>query len=608
MTHKQILGLGFISGLLTLALAIRAGIDLPRWIIGIPFVYFFSGYPLSLLLVPTADSLLTRLLVSSGLSLFLTYPAGFINVLREGQTGQAIFGYHLSGDIVSLLVVYLFFVLLLKIRRFDLRVKAEYQLYPYWLLFISVVVSVFMNFYQLGYPDLNGDEYDMGYQAYNLADGIFAGRKAYALSFSAHPPLPMYIQHYTMNILSPHGLDSLSDGMYRVGPAIVGVLVVVLVYLLALETTRQKSVAFLSAIMLSVNNYHVFLSRIFHREMFLTFFMFLSLYMLLKYLHHQKGSYLFVAGIFTGGVLLIKAAGLVLIPVMVLMLLVCFRRNWLRRLSIFLGVTVLIFLPVILYNIGAFIMTGHTDILFSKIFHTPTHPSARVVNPSVVANLKDMFSVLLDQYGLLLSIAFLGGLIFSFKNHKQSFNWLWLSLVAVTGLFFTVTVVRPYYFPFLTVPLVIMMGTLLTVVTRKSDLLGKGVIIALFVYSLVYTTKTEFDRAFVVSEKYTENYPTMADLLTSDYSKTTRGWLESRGWKMLSVNVAQNYRDGTCLMINIDDHPMQLRRYLGIADEVKGFYLGSDKKDRYKVCDSASYLHQWELIYSDNRVFLSKSY
>lgn len=117
MTHQKILILGLILGLLTLALSVRSGLEWPRWVIGISFVYFFSGYPLSLILLSNTKSVLERFVVSCGLSLFLTYPAGFLNVLREGQSSQVIFGYHLTGDIFFLLLIYIITYAFYKIKN-----------------------------------------------------------------------------------------------------------------------------------------------------------------------------------------------------------------------------------------------------------------------------------------------------------------------------------------------------------------------------------------------------------------------------------------------------------------------------------------------------------
>lgn len=606
MTHKNILFLGFIVGFLTLIMSFYANLDLIRWILGIAFVYFFSGYPFSLLILPIADSFLERFLVSSGLSLLLTYPAGFLNVLHEGQNGQAIFGYHLAGDIFFLLIFYFMFILILKLYQFNFRSRIEFLQRTSLLLIVPLLFAVFLNFYQLGKPDLNGDEYDLGYQSYNLVDGIFAGRKAYTLSFSAHPPLSMYIQHYTMNILSPYGLETLSDTMFRVGPAIVGVLMIVLIYLLALKSTGNVGIAFLSAVFLSVNNYHVFLSRIFHREMFLTFYMFLAIYTLLKYLLERKQSQLILMAIFTGATLLVKATGLIIIPIIVLALLWKNKRGLGHSMSWFLGVAVLVFFPVILFNIGAFITTGYTDILFSKIFNTPTHPYARMVNPSVLFNLKDLLFVLLDQYGIFLFSAFLFGLFAALRKIQLSFKWLWMSLVIIICAFFSITVIRPYYLSFVTIPLIMTLSLFLWELMGKSKLIGLGMTLILIFYSLTYTIKTEFDHSFVVEEKYTENYPIMANLLISDYSKTTRGWLEDRGWKNLRESVNQKYALNSCLAIASKISDLPLRRYLGVEDKVKKFYLKEKYLEPYRVCDDTSSGPTMSIYFDEKGVIRAK--
>ncbi|MCL4397643.1 glycosyltransferase family 39 protein [Patescibacteria group bacterium] len=546
------------------------------------FVYLFSGYPLSLLLLDNPKSWAERIFSSIGLSLLLTYPAGFLNVLREGQSAAAIFGPHLSGDLMMLVGLHLlawllvFFVKKKETLKLNLKIN--------WLVVIPILVSVFFSFYQLNRADLNSDEYDLGYQAYNLVDGIFAGRKAYVLSFSAHPPLTMYIQHFTMQILEPHGLDLLSDWMYRAAPAMLGVITVGVTYYLILEIAEDQKLAFLGALLLAVNNYHVFLSRIFQREMFLGFYLVLFLYFYTRHLKTKKNEYLILSSIFLGGAMLVKAVAVIFVPVALL-----FTKFRARFLTIFL----LMFLPVIVYNLGAYLSTGYMDIFFSRIFHTPTNPGASMVQFSPLQNVYNFLSILTDQYGLILFLAFAVSLVL--KPNKFI-----LTLIFVTTAFFLSNGIRVYYLYFLTVPLIV---TLVFSFKRFWLLLA-----VLICYSAIYTGSTFFNTSFKVSERFTETYPPPLANLRRNFSLTTRGFLEDRGWKSLQANLTAAYTNRSCLNVDLNNHPLQLRRYLGLNDKIKEFYLGTAYKSKYSLCSARpGVTDQWRIVVSDLSVNYERS-
>ncbi len=582
MINKTIIFFGFLFGLGSLVLSFIPNLDFLRWFLGLGFVYFFAGYPFSLILFEKNRSFLDRTVVSSGLSLLLTYPSGFLNVVYEGQSHQAIFGKHLSGDLFFLILFYgvtslVWFVFAAKNGN---RVKNKEKLGWYWL--IPIILAVLFNFYKLGVPDLNGDEYDLGYQAYNLVDGIFAGRKAYVLSFSAHPPLSNYIQHYTMNILSPSGLDSLSDGMFRVGPALVGVITTVVVYLLAMEMGLGK-LGLVAASLLAVNGYQTFISRVFHREGFLTLFVVLTLYIFVRYIRSKYFQHLFLAGIFFGAAMLTKASALVILPVIFAMLWWYDRRNFIHSSKKFLLTAGVLFLPVIIYNLSAYVTTGYTDVFFSRIFQTPTHPGARIVNASVIQNLQNILLIGLDQYGIL-AFAMVGvSTVASLLTAKDKWNRFFLAWVASMLLFFGINGVRVYYLPFITVPLLMLTVIMLNKYV-KSKILLTTITVVLFAVSFARSSETFFDYSFVSQLKDNDEIPSIREIIQYSYSLTSRRWLENRGWKNLRSDLNQIYTPNVCLVIYPNISSLSLRRYLEQDDEIKRFYLGQQYIEPYRVC------------------------
>lgn len=561
---------GLALGVVSLWLAMVNGFDYARWAVGLAFVYFFSGFPLSLLVLPRAESFLERVFVSVAASLFLTYPAGFLNSVFEGQSGQAIFGYHLIGSLSFLLLLNLLFLVVVfwqnpKLLREDSGLSPRSGFF----LLLPILAAVIFNFYQLNRADLIGDEYDLGYQAYNLVDGIVAGRKAYTLSFSAHPPLPMYVQHFTMQVLEPRGLDFLSDWMFRFGPAIFGVLTVLVIFGLVEFLTGSTWTALLAGILLATNTYHVFLSRVFQREGFLTFFLGLFLYWLVRFQKDYKASFLRLAAFSVGLAMLVKTTAVVAVVAGVIYLFVSRVRNWLRRVGIFLIVTGLLFLPVVVYNVGAYLTTGYTDIFFARIFHTKTHPGASMVESDVFVNLVNLKDVLSDQYGWFLLFAF--GLSELLALRQKGGARIVALFIALSIAAFLGNGIRYYYLSFLSAALVVVVTVQLAYLARKwpaaAILLGT----VLVVYSAVYAASTFFGVRPVFGR--------------SILVQTT---LTDHGWKKIAAKLSASYRPGDCLVAGEGVTNLPLRRYLQTDDEIKKYYLGKNYPHYYKMCDEVA--------------------
>ncbi|MEK7565628.1 MAG: hypothetical protein AAB506_01110, partial [Patescibacteria group bacterium] len=199
--------------------------------------------------------MLIKLLLTFAVALFLTYPAAILTTIIEGQSSAAIYSYHLP--------ISLFSYLLVSLPLIPLLCNIEMKRLPVSLVLIILIYSGLV-FWNLGRADILGDDYDLAYQAYNLHDGIQAARKAYILSFNTHPPLFMTIKHYWFQLLFPAGLESVPSWGYRGMEGIMGIATILAVYAL----TKNYWV---SAV-LAVNNYMVFLGRVYLREMQLTFF------------------------------------------------------------------------------------------------------------------------------------------------------------------------------------------------------------------------------------------------------------------------------------------------------------------------------------------------
>lgn len=511
-----------------------------------------------------------------GLEGLWCYPASVLGTFFEGQSAHAIFSTHYFSVVIFIFLSITSFVYLFKHENFKVDKKICWVIVP-------LVLSLFLNFYQLDKPNLNGDEYDLGYQAYNMVDGIYAGRKAYTLSFSAHPPLALDISHISMQLLNNRGIDNLEDWQYRLAPALLGSLTVAVFFLLIFKLKNNLWLALVCSILLATNSYHIFLSRIFQREAFLTFYLVIFLYFLLV------RSY-FLASFFLGGAFLVKATAVIFLP----LLLIGQKINF-KKFTPFILLTI----PIVIYNFGAYLTTGYTDIFFSRIFRTSTHPGASIMTFHAYNNFVDIVKLLCDQFS---SVTFFIGIIaifytFIYKRREHAAK-LFLCFAAVSLIFFFFNGVKVYYLSFLAIPWSYFIGAMIF------DLKKKGIFLFLIVlmFSLNYVYNTFYSGNFLTSVKYTEIIP---ETSFKNHSLTTQGFLEERGWKRVVDKLNAEYKAGDCLLFEPEKFPLQIRRYLGLNDKIKEFYLGKDYFRKYQICEPRfTYSKIWQINMNEFEVSL----
>ncbi|MCL4390424.1 MAG: glycosyltransferase family 39 protein [Patescibacteria group bacterium] len=507
-----------------------------RILLGFPAVYFLSGFPLARLFLPQEKTFSLKLLLTSfAFSCFLTYPAAVLTTMIEGQSAAAIYSVHLPHSLLSLAIISLpFWFLLWKKRLPRLHLPSLRKVHLLLALFL-ILYSLFV-FVNLNRADVLGDDYDLGYQAYNLQDGILDARRAYVISFNTHPPLMMTIKHYGMQLFYPWGLDGLSDWMFRGVEGMMGLGVILTSYLLVRDFFSERT-ALLTAALLAVNNYLIFMGRIFLREIYLTFFLVIALYFFL----HKR---VFLAAFFLGCALLVKASAVILLPVFILWLL---KEKRVKELAVVFSTLIAVYAPVVVYNVGAYLVTGHMDATFSWLFHLPNpFLTGQSANP-LLTNPSAIISILTDLYGWPVFAFFLLCLvIFLFqRRHQYLLVWLVSSLI-----FFCLGPLREYYLLPLTIPLVIILAD----VFKKLPIL----IVSILIFSAVYSFSSD--------------------------SAIVRAYSADRGWKNLSANLSKVYLPGDCLIAGQGVSDLPLRRYLKTDDGVKTYLLGPNYPHYYKMC------------------------
>ena len=233
------------------------------------------------------------------------------------------------------------------------------------------------------------------------------------LSFHDHPPLFFLVQKIFFNLFG----DSLF--VSRLPSAIFGILFVYLIYLTSKKLFKKEEAGLISAFIAAISFAHVSLSRMAMMESVLFFFILLNIYYFLQLLENKK--YWWRFGLTFGLAMLTKYIAVFLIPTYLVYLLI-FRRDLFKNSKLYLALilAVIIFSPVIVYNIYSYKTFGHFDLQLAYVLkqNTPWPTEAfggKTQDPfsSIGENLPAVFSV------PFLATALIGIILSSIKFKKE---------------------------------------------------------------------------------------------------------------------------------------------------------------------------------------------
>ena len=216
--------------------------------------------------------------------------------------------------------------------------------------------EVFMSFRGLGLMDF--DEADVQTTPWEWFDPSIPWWAK--ISMHDHPLLAPLTQKISMSIFGE------SNFGFRLPSALLGIASVYLVYLFGRRLFSENA-GLISAALLAVTLNSVYISRVGMQEAYVIFFLLLSSYLFLKSLQEDK--YLLWTGVALGLGLLAKYNVFILVPFFLTYLLF-FKREYFGNKKLWFGAlfSVLIFSPVIVYNLMLYRAVGHFDFQFSYIF------------------------------------------------------------------------------------------------------------------------------------------------------------------------------------------------------------------------------------------------
>ncbi len=184
------------------------------------------------------------------------------------------------------------------------------------------------------------------------------------LSFHDHPILTFLTEHIFFKAFG------VSVTVARLPFALLGALSIWLIYLLA-SRVFNKQIGLLSAGLLAVVNFHVWLSRSGYLESFVIVFILLSLFF--AYQARKERKHLYWAALFLGLGLLSKYTIMFIIPSLIIWWLIYDRKIFVNKhFYLSIALLLLVISPIIIYNLNMFWTRGHFDAaLSSMVGQTP---------------------------------------------------------------------------------------------------------------------------------------------------------------------------------------------------------------------------------------------
>ncbi|MDO8430302.1 MAG: glycosyltransferase family 39 protein [bacterium] len=391
------------------------------------------------------------------------------------------------------------------------------------LIFIILILAFLLRFWNVWNQDLFGDEAPDAFRAIGYIDYLGTSFQTQpidwykntalpwwtSLSFHDFPPLAMIIQHAFFAVFG----DSLL--VARLPAIILGVISVFLLYLIAKKFFENEILALFSALFFAINSEMVWIFRTSMLEPILLFFILLNIYFFYQFIYENKsGHYWWLFGISLGLVTLTKYTGVFLLPVYILYILITKReifKNW-RLYAAFL-LAILLFLPVIIYNIYLYKATGHFDLQISYFLGQETPEWTGLVG-KIQSPFSDILKNLMFQqkdsapnsvwpvgyYGLPAILAVLGGIVYSLqdflKKKFKGFVFFSLYFIFVTLLLFKIGSAHRFlalYGPAFAIFAGYLVNSLWNLKIKKGvGLAFKALIFIFFIWELSHSINTNF--------------------------------------------------------------------------------------------------------------------
>jgi len=272
-----------------------------------------------------------------------------------------------------------------KLNKMIARLKQSYNSHRIiYFLGAILLLGFLFRIINLDVHDAYTDEVLYGFRAIGMIDYVTAidqkspwewfGTPPWwaRLSFHDHPPLVIATQHIATQIMGT------SLFAVRFPSVIAGLLTIFLVYLLGKEIFSRR-VGLIAATLLSVQSYHIWISRLGLQESIVIALILLAIWLWIQATKNDKKWYLWLLwGGALGLSVLAKYSVGVLIPIFIIHALI-YRHRVYKSIWFWggLGLCVVVTSPILIYNLFLYRAVGHFDFQISTLLgqDTPNWPT-----------------------------------------------------------------------------------------------------------------------------------------------------------------------------------------------------------------------------------------
>jgi len=268
-----------------------------------------------------------------------------------------------------------------------------------YIILILILFTTLLNFYKLGDNAFNPDE-----AVYAAQAAIWTGNEEYEKNFIPYSRSANSFQLYQVLTSFIFKAFGVSEFTARLIPAILGVLLIPLIYLLAREIFSEE-VAVVSAFFTSVNAYLIHFSRQAHLDIPMVFFFILATYAFVRWERTEKDKWFFL--FLASAILAVatKITAFILFPIVVIYCVhkgkVGFVRSLLKLPSILVFFVSLVIVLFYLFNVVGF------DEWLRTFEHGFSRPTSKFTTLSYIESLLYFVgypATLLAIFGLLIGL------------------------------------------------------------------------------------------------------------------------------------------------------------------------------------------------------------
>lgn len=453
------------------------------------------------------------------------------------------------------------------------------------------LLGIILRFTFIDNPNITGDEVTfLGFSYPTINSGIVTGAPSPPFQFLSqhHPPLISVNLFITLNIMNPNGWIFIEDWMVKFFPAVIGIISIIFVYIVVKKIYNETS-GLIAALFFSICTFAVISSKvIFHDILLIPFVMITLLFA------YQERWYL--CGFFLGLCFLTKITAYTILPAILIYLVIRYLRidkehikTFFTNFSKLAFIALLLYLPIIIYNIAIFIEYGFADTFYSRLFglndpitavfgdpEVPFYSSPGLFNFAwiILPELVNVLSVPVTVY-----LIFCCFLCFFDKGEKLRFNIILLLFITTILFLFTyrwyqivtlMVILVPITFISSRVSLILKKFKNSRVLSRKKKISKQtfkkftvyGIILGIFGFNLYYTINTiAFNHSKIGMTDKTELYD-----FQFTYSNMGYLWIPDNGYDEL-FNLIKQYSNKT---IYVDDlHPIFSYIYYFYLKDIK---------------------------------------